>query len=156
MDVKVFINNSEKNKLDKTLINETTYTGQLKSETSILNPVIIIEGNLENLVSYNYAFIPLFLRYYFITDIISIRNNLIELRLAVDVLCSFKNQIRNLTAIIARQEKKFNVYLPDSYYKLSSKTMVQTKTFQKALSDTPFYVLVTNNEGNWIQPTVEV
>ena len=148
MELKVYINISEKNKLDKTLNNETTYTGQLKNETSIINPVIMVEGSLQNLAAYNYAYIPSFLRYYFLTDILSIRNNLIELHLSVDVLMSFKTQILNQSAIIKRQKNVYNLYLDDENFKTYNYSHTVTKQFPKGFPSLPSFILTTVGGGN--------
>lgn len=47
-------NASEKNKLVKDLTTIATVTGTLKTETSIIDPVILIEGNLSNYTGCNY------------------------------------------------------------------------------------------------------
>ena len=72
-------NRSEQNKLDKTLTTISTLTGTLKTETSIIDPVIIVEGALSDLKTCNYCTISEFGRSYFVNNIKSIRNNLIEL-----------------------------------------------------------------------------
>lgn len=83
----------------------------LKDRSSITDPVILLEN--ENIFNYNYISIPRFDRAYFITDVFSVRNNLWEIHCHVDVLYSFRTQIKSLTALIERQENSYNSLLID-------------------------------------------
>ena len=98
MEISFYNNVSEKEKIGKTLKNKTTLTGFLKQVTSVINPVITVE--MKNPSQYNYVHIPQFHRYYFISDIVNIKNNLWEIHMKVDVLESFKTQIKANKAII--------------------------------------------------------
>lgn len=133
-------NNSDKNVLDKSLTNIATISGTLKNETSIINPVILITGNLTTYVNCNYMTISTFGRSYFVTDIRSIRNGLIEVSGHVDVLTSYKNQIRENTGIIHRQENLWNLYLNDGAFRVYQNPIVLTKEFSTGFS-TPEFVL---------------
>lgn len=133
-------NNSDKNVLDKSLTNIATISGTLKNETSIINPVILISGNLSTYVNCNYMTISTFGRSYFVTDIRSIRNGLIEVSGHVDVLTSYKNQIRENTGIIHRQENLWNLYLNDGAFRVYQNPIVLTKEFSTGFS-TPEFVL---------------
>lgn len=141
-DIIFYKNNSESNRLDKNLyLTEQGYiSGDLKNSTSIVNPVIIIEltfginelvvddsdnkviddnhirvciTRASQLFECNYCYIPIFKRYYYINDIISVRNKLWEIHLSVDVLMTYKDIILNQTALIDRNEFKANPYLID-------------------------------------------
>ena len=71
------------------------FSGQIKSDCSIQNPAIVldmIEFNEQELAKFNYAYIPLFHRYYWITDIKWVRG-LFEYSMTVDVLASFRDTI---------------------------------------------------------------
>lgn len=114
-------NSSENNKLDKTLTTIESLTGTLKQETSIIDPVILIEADLNQLVNANYCTIPTFGRSYFINNIRSIRNGLIEISCHVDVLSSFKTAIRSNSAIIHKSERNWNLYLNDGSLKTTQK-----------------------------------
>lgn len=104
-------NNSEVTKVGKSLQGLFDLTGTLKNECSIVNPVILVEKNEP--ITANYARIEAFGRYYFITDVVSIRNNLWEVHMKCDVLESFKEEIKGNTCILKRQSRLFNLYLPD-------------------------------------------
>lgn len=98
MQIILYKNISESNKIGKTLVDGTAILGDLKDETSVTNPVILIES--DNPTQFNYAHIPIFGRYYFITDIVCVRSNLWRITLRVDVLESFKSEILQAPAII--------------------------------------------------------
>lgn len=131
---------NEKIALDKTFAIISTLSGTLKDKTSIVDPVILIEGNIASFVNCNYIHIPIFSRYYFITNIQSVRNGLFELSAHVDVLNSFKDDIRGNTAIIAKQENEWNLYINDGSLKIYQNPLVQTKKFPYGF-DTYEYLL---------------
>ena len=83
MDITFYINNSEKNKISKNLTNNTHISGTLRNETGVMNPVILIHS--VNPTKFNYVYIPEFNRYYFITDMVSIRTDIWQIKLHVDV-----------------------------------------------------------------------
>lgn len=138
-------NNSEKNKLDKDITNIVTLNGVLKNETSIINPVILIEGDISAFTNCNYMTIPVFGRKYFITNIRSIRNNLFEISAHVDVLSSFATQIRSNTAIIHRQENRWNLYLNDGSFRIYQNPMVLTREFPNGFTTQEFILAVAGS-----------
>ena len=141
-DIILQTNNSEKNKVDKDVIDIITLSGILKTETSIIDPIILIEGDLSNFVTCNYMTIPVFNRKYFVTNIRSIRNGLFEISAHVDVLSSFASQIRNNVAIIHRQENRWNLYLNDGVFKVYQNPMVLTREFPAGFSTFEFVLAV--------------
>lgn len=99
----IFYNSgNEKNVVVKTLSNGTTMTGTLRMPTSVLNPIVIIENS--TFPTWNYAYISEFSRYYFITNVVSVNNDLWQIEMKVDVLMSFSANILTQTAFVARNE----------------------------------------------------
>lgn len=139
MDIKIYNNTSEKVKVGKTLINVRDISGELKEACDIINPVIIISG--ENLSSYNYLYIPIFNRYYFIIDIKVIRNNLWEISCHCDVLETYKDSIKENVAIIKRQEGIWDLYLNDEKFKSESTNKTATILFPNNLFNTVNFIL---------------
>ena len=129
MTITLYQNVSEANVVDKNLLNGVQVTGTLRSGTSVLNPSITVEANSENIVWVNYVYIHEWNRYYFVNDIANIRNGLWEFSCHVDVLMTYKNQIRQQSAIIARQENLYNLYLDDNKFLVNAPRMVVTKAF---------------------------
>ena len=143
MNIKIGNYTSEKNSFPKSKTWALDLSGQLKNTSSIVNPTILVEA--VNPSAYNYMYIPEFERYYFIDDIVSVNNNKWEVSGHVDVLETYKNSILSQSAVIKRQQNKFNLYLNDPDFQTYNYDMIQTKKFSasgfnKALN----YVLVVN------------
>lgn len=109
-----FQSRSESHRVDKTsyLITISEQPITILQPSSILNPTLIIE--YDRVPNFNYCWIELFSRYYYINEIISVRNNVWELHLTVDVLMSFKDRIKTQKANIIRQEFIGNSMMVDS------------------------------------------
>lgn len=105
---------AENTKIDKSgaLSSAKSITGEVLFDLSILNPKILIETD-SDISRYNYLYIPLFHRYYFITDIIGKEANFWEISAKVDVLMSWKSEILQLAAIVKRSESLYNMYIDD-------------------------------------------
>ena len=145
-NVNFLINTSPKNKINKSLTQSTTFSCALKDDTSILNPVLMIRTDA-NLWEYNYINIPTFGRYYFITDIVSLGNNLYEVRAHIDVLQTYAAKILQNTAVVKRQQGIYNLYLDDPDFHVYNYERIQTlkfpdNDFNKELQ----YVLVVNGQ----------
>ena len=72
--ISLFKTDSENNRVVKVLTDEKQLSGELRNQTSVLNPTIRIEST-DNISGYNYCYISEFGRYYYITDIVSVRTN---------------------------------------------------------------------------------
>lgn len=101
----LYNNCAENNRVDKSnyLFNPISFRGLFKTPTSLTSPILIVSGGIE-ISNKNYAYIEELHRYYFITDIISIRNGVWELVLNVDVLYTYNDYIKELTGFIERSE----------------------------------------------------
>ena len=144
MEISFYNNVSEKEKIGKTLKNKTTLTGFLKQVTSVINPVITVE--MKNPSQYNYVHIPQFHRYYFINDMVNVKNNLWEIHMNVDVLESFKTQIKANKAIIEKSEQtaSSNEYFNDgSTFFHDSREYNEIAMFQRGFDTSPSYILIT-------------
>ena len=115
--INLYVNTAENDRVDKTnYLNQVgTLVGIFKEETSVMNPEIIIEYGV---IDFNYIYIPVLNRYYYINEIISVRNNLWRVRLNCDVLMSFKTEILNLECYVSRNEYKNNPYVEDTFLPL--------------------------------------
>ena len=138
-------NNSERERVTKDVSNLLTVSGVLKSETSIIDPVIMIECDLNAVVNCNYMTIPAFGRSYFVNNIRSIRNGLVEFSCHVDVLSSFASQIRANTAIIRKQENDWNLYLNDGSFKVYQNPNVLTRAFPSGFTTQEFVLAVAGS-----------
>ena len=142
MELTLYVNHSEKNQLGKTLDSGLTLTGNLKDETSIINPVILIQA--DNVSGYNYAYIKEFNRYYFIDDIVSVRTGLWKVKLSVDVLESFQAEIKNLSVILKNTETTGATnYMVGDVWKTNVKETTNIMNFPNGLSDSGEFILIT-------------
>ena len=144
MEISFYNNVSEKEKIGKTLKNKKSLTGFLKQATSVINPIITIE--IENPSQFNYCHIPQFHRYYFINDMINVKNKIWEIHLHVDVLESFKTKIKANKAIVEKSEQtaSSNEYFNDgtTFYH-DSREYNEIAMFQRGFDTAPSYILIT-------------
>lgn len=142
MEIILYTNNNEKNKINKTLINPTSYEGNLRDVTDVINPIILLES--ATIGEHNYAYIPQFNRYYFITAISSVRMGLWAVALQEDVLMSFKTDILNLVVILNNTESNgINNYLPSDVFRNNVKTRTDIFNFSSGLLDSGEFILIT-------------
>ena len=144
-DIVLMTTRSPKNQLDKEMAVLTTVTGTLKDNTSIIDPVIKIQCNLENVTNCNYMYISKFNRYYFVNDIVSITSNIIEISAHVDVLSTYKQEIRVNSGITKRQQNNWNLYLNDGSFKVYQNPRVVTKTFPLGFDTMEFVLAIAGS-----------
>lgn len=108
-----YCNRADKKMVDKTdfMVLVSTENIILKQETSIINPVITLERT--TFPNFNYVYIKELKRYYFVTNIDTIRYGLWEISLSVDVLMSYKDALLNLNAFVDRNANVTNPMLID-------------------------------------------
>lgn len=114
MTVSLYINYSEPNRLNKSLSSVGGFSGILRGESSVINPSILVEAG--NIATANYMHIPEFGRYYYITDIVSVRDGLWLVSGHVDVLMTYSAAIRACPALVSRQENDYDLYLTDDKF----------------------------------------
>ena len=116
-----------------TLSSGNTVQAQLKEPTNVTNPVLIFNkanayGQPEQMTIYNYIYIPLFLRYYFVTDWKYI-NGAWEAYCHVDVLASFKSSIGNTSAYVERSASHSDGTLSDGLYPIKASASIIVTDF---------------------------
>lgn len=107
-----------KNVIGKTLGTGTEYKIMLKDRQTIDDIVIDVFTN-NSLIAFNYCYIPIFNRYYFINDIEIYPNNIYRLHLHIDVLETYKEDILKIKGNIYNATTSYNkiesnVSLPDT------------------------------------------
>lgn len=143
--IKLQRNNSEPIKLDKNITDILTVSGNLKEGTSIIDPIIKIECDLSDVVGCNYMTIDTFGRKYFVKNITSISDNIVEFTCHVDVLTTYKDGIRSNTGIVKRQENLWNLYLNDGSLKIYQNPYVITKEFPSGFNTQEFVFAVSGS-----------
>lgn len=142
MQINLYITSDEKNVIEKRMSLPYVIEGSLKNESSVVDPTIVIRD--ENPINYNYCYIESFRRYYFITNMRSIRNNVWELYLHVDVLMSYKEQIKQCPVILETSEQTgVSPYVTSDAYQTTVKTKTDIISFSSGLSDNGEYILIT-------------
>ena len=140
-------NRAPYNQISKPFSSALDVSGDLREETSIVDPEILIQY-AGVLTAYNYAYISAFQRYYFIRNIESFRTSLWKVSMHCDVLKTFSQGILGSPAIIRRSSNNFNMYLDDPHYKCEVRPMVMTKTFPSGFdTSTASYVLALVGEA---------
>ena len=145
MTLTLYSNSSEYASLDKELEQVITLSGILREESSIINPVITVEDLDDYITEINYAYIPEFGRYYFITNIESIRNHLWRLSLHVDVLHTYAAAIRENSGIIERNENEYDLQLNDGLFKTRQNPRIVQYPFPAGFNTWNFVLAVAGN-----------
>lgn len=143
MNIEIYKNLSENSVIgkDKTLVYQTPC--EIKGESSIINPILILQYN-EQLFASNYVYIPAWSRYYFIDDVRVLTGGRVEVSLSVDVLESFKDSILELNVILSDTEQTgLNNYLPSESFVVNCKHKTDIVNFSNGLLDNGEYILIT-------------
>ena len=106
------------------------------NETDIVNPSIIVSRKFYDslILKANYLYIDKLERYYFINNI-SFAESMIVIDCTVDVLMSYKSEIRNITCTVTRNENLKNGYLNDDNYNIQAYKQVVCKMFPNAINN---------------------
>lgn len=130
---------------------------ELKDETSFLNPVLrfapnTLSAGVFSPAIYNYALIPYWERFYYITDWNYI-NGVWECTLSVDVLASFREEIGNTSAYIIRSTTQYNGDILDSFYPTTTvcgitKQQISSDIYHKTIPGGAFVIGVINSANN--------
>lgn len=134
-------NSSPINKIGKAISTIATVSGDLKNESDVIRPEILIESD-SSILSANYMTIDTFHRKYFIEEIQSVRTNLWLVKAHVDVLETYASQILSNTAVVVRQENNFNLLLNDGVFKCRQDPRISYRKFPSGLGDFNF-ILIT-------------
>lgn len=141
MDIVLMNNSSDADTINKALNPVRTLTGSLKNNCSIETPTVII--NNSGMINANYAYIPEFGRYYYITDQIILSNERVSISMKVDVLESFKSDILSLSAIVEQSTSNYDKYMSDEIWLAKVKKSTTIINFSSGLLDTGQFILIT-------------
>lgn len=135
----IFVNSSENNKLDKDLTSKVSTTVMYKEDTDLINPYIIIDTSTD-ITGCNYM--QLGDKYYFIRSIECLPGGLYGINGHVDVLMTYRDQIRMQTGLVGRNSDQYNRFLRDDRVKLNAYEQVKTLKFSGGFSKALNYYLV--------------
>ena len=137
-------NLSDDRKLDKKLrlLRGNPIHIDFKQPTSVINPIITVV-NFDGVFSCNYVYINDFNRYYYVRTM-TVGEQSISIQLEVDVLGTYKNQIRDQKVIVKRQQSKklANFYLDDDKYKALEYSRIQCKDFAYGFTQNAYILTV--------------
>lgn len=128
-------------------------TGDLKQDTSIITPQILIsplQGGIAPSSLYNYAYIPKFNRYYFVSDWVWV-GNMWQVNLRLDVLASWKESIGTSSQYVTRSASAYNLNIPDGIYATAvdynSVIMELEDIFVNAIANGFYIIGIINGEA---------
>lgn len=145
MNIILYQTISERERINKDLSSALSLSGALRGECSVTNPSFNIE--VTNPSDYNYCYIQDFGRYYYITNIVSVRTNIWRIDCDVDVLMSFKDAILNLDVIvsdISLGESPVSTYYSGEQWASTVRTKTDIINFPNGLLDNGEYILITS------------
>lgn len=138
--VVLYINSSERNRIDKNITSVFSDTIIIKDSTDILRPEIILNTS-SDITDINYM--KLGDRYYYAHVNMLPGGGRYKVTGETDPLMTFKNSIRSQVAIIKRNQNSYNRFLSDERIKLNAYEQVKTLKFSSGFSKTMQYYLVT-------------
>lgn len=146
-NIRIMVNNSASNVAEKDFTTIDTLTGTLRNETSVTNPTIRIEADVNTIAESNYFYIPQFHRYYFMKDIRSIRNGLVEISGHCDVLTTaYKlGNLNDCMGITKKQQTKWNLYINDGSFKVYQNPIVTTELFPNGFTTFQYVLAVAGS-----------
>ena len=96
----------------------------IKQSTSAIEPTFVVTKqkgkNIPSMYRVNYLYSYATKKYYFVSDIRWVTGSCLELICVEDVLESYKNEIRNITTLIERQENVYSPYIVDDELRVST------------------------------------
>lgn len=113
-DINTYNYSGETSRVDKTdyLTPISTISGVLRDEASLLNFSVLIQS--DTVPNFNYCYIDKFKRYYYVTEPVSVRQNLWEMTMQVDALMTYKDSLLKCEGYIDRNEYIQNKMIIDN------------------------------------------
>lgn len=99
----------------------TLHNVRLKEATSIEKPTFVFQSN-----DFSINYVRAFDHYYFVDDIKSVRQDIIEVSCSMDVGATYKSQIGNYNAYIERSNTLYNEMLPDPLVTIYNREIVRS------------------------------
>lgn len=141
MNLTLYKNSSDNRCINKKIKQILSLSGNLKNESSVMNPTVIIQTNI---IDFNYLYIQEFKRYYYVDNITILRTNLIQVDASVDVLMSNKDVIKYLPCLVERvnDNEKIDEFI-DTNTDVERGENTEIKTFPQGFNDSPTFILCT-------------
>lgn len=104
MQIKFGYTFDDRRKLEKSVTWFNTFDCKPYTDYNISTPNLLIMNATGAIANNNYAYIADYQRYYYVDSVTVGRNGMYIVQLSVDVLMSYVDGIKNLSATISRQE----------------------------------------------------
>ena len=150
MKVILYKSRADNRQLDKSskLSKVKTLDVHLKDDTSIIEPTLVCSLLSHAKLSVaNYLYIPDFGRYYFINNIVEKTGRVFEIACHIDVLQTYKDDIKAITALILRQERVYHPYIEDGELLVRNDRYFEKKNIGIVGNGADNYYLTVNNGG---------
>lgn len=130
----------------------TTRSVYLKDGTSKYNPVFILSSNDDGII-----YVKAYGLYYFVSDIVHVSQNVIEIHCDCDLLASYRNYILNTNAFVLFSTNLFNVNIIDSRLSMDKNVIISTTdaslSFTASLVKRHIVSYIGTNGSNYIALT---
>lgn len=145
MQITIFSGFSKEHNSTKQPTGGTVVNCYLKDDTSLIRPVFVLDSG-----NFSVNYVQWGNRYYFVDDVVSIRNSTVELHCSVDALASWKTQIGSSSQYVVRSSSAYDEYIVDSMYPADVRTSIQTVEIDLGLdtANTSYVLGVVNSESN--------
>lgn len=126
MNITLYSTTNDRRVVSKTLTQIAAITNAtIYGDITVTHPTLLLHYNAAYLNA-NYVYIPEFSRYYFINNISLSSGERMIINCEVDVLNTYKSQIKTLNCTVVRNEHAKRTYLPDRYMTPTSKKSIKT------------------------------
>lgn len=139
MIINLYNNESPANKISKNITLITALSGELRGETSVVNPIVRVYATA--FPAFNYAAIPAFDRYYYLRDVRQVRTDIWELSLESDPLMSF--DLSDVAGVLVEGQSSGSDYLEHRHFVRNVKTKTNILNFSSGLLENGEYILIT-------------
>lgn len=131
MQVTLYKNNSNTRVLNKNLtVVKSNINCSLKDDTDLQTPTILLsKSTIPDATSFNYMYIDIFKRYYYTKQPVEQIGGILKIEGNIDVLMSHADEIKQLYALVERQQNFYNLYLSDLQIPNLAYKRVQTLIF---------------------------
>ena len=140
MKIILYENTSPKKKVVKKLTMAKELEGNLMNECSVVSPTVLVE--IDNLSQYNYMYIPVFHRYYFITNSTVVQNKIWRIEAHTDVLMSSKDDLLKNQCVVEKVENGGSNYVDDGSWTVRADSFVQATQMSGDLGNYSTYLMV--------------
>lgn len=135
-----YIVEDDPNTAYKNKTNQYVMTGTIQQDIDLLNPVIIIDTNVD-LTKYNYIYISCLERYYF-CKVSLLYGGRYEVTCNVDALSTFIQELIYIPCIIDKEEIHNDLYINDGTYVQGNKNYTTVTNFSGGFNDTAENILI--------------